>query len=156
MRSPWARRTSREAFQVTLDRLHQGACFHLIERGQIGIEQHLVTAQHQNGALGRGLRAQPAPCLASALKQRGIAEGDTVAAMLPNVPALYEAHFGVPMTGAVLNTPNTRLDAETIAFMLDHAEAWADAASRTNGYCKRNCSTNCIVGSPRTGKKSVW
>jgi fatty-acyl-CoA synthase len=61
--------------------------------------------------------------LASALKKHGIAEGDTVAAMLPNVPAMYEAHFGVPMTGAVLNTLNTRLDAETIAFMLDHAEA---------------------------------
>jgi fatty-acyl-CoA synthase len=61
--------------------------------------------------------------LASALKKHGIVEGDTVAAMLPNVPAMYEAHFGVPMTGAVLNTLNTRLDAETIAFMLDHAQA---------------------------------
>ena len=61
--------------------------------------------------------------LASALNNHGIVEGDTVAAMLPNVPAMYEAHFGVPMTGAVLNTLNTRLDAETIAFMLDHAEA---------------------------------
>jgi fatty-acyl-CoA synthase len=61
--------------------------------------------------------------LASALKKHGIAEGDTVATMLPNVPAMYEAHFGVPMTGAVLNTLNTRLDAEAIAFMLDHAGA---------------------------------
>ena len=61
--------------------------------------------------------------LASALTQHGVAEGDTVAAMLPNVPAMYEMHFGVPMTGAVLNTLNTRLDAEAIAFMLDHAEA---------------------------------
>jgi len=61
--------------------------------------------------------------LASALKQRGIGIGDTVAAMLPNVPAMYEAHFGVPMCGAVLNTLNTRLDAEAIAFMLDHGEA---------------------------------
>jgi fatty-acyl-CoA synthase len=43
--------------------------------------------------------------------------------MLPNVPAMYEAHFGVPMAGAVLNTLNTRLDADAIAFMLDHAEA---------------------------------
>ena len=49
--------------------------------------------------------------------------GDTVAAMLPNVPAMYEAHFGIPMTGAVLNTLNTRLDAEAIAFMLRHGEA---------------------------------
>ena len=61
--------------------------------------------------------------LASALMRRGVGEGDTVAAMLPNVPAMYEAHFGVPMTGAVLNTLNTRLDAEAIAFMLDHGEA---------------------------------
>jgi fatty-acyl-CoA synthase len=61
--------------------------------------------------------------LASALAQRGISEGDTVATMLPNVPAMYEAHFGVPMTGAVLNTLNTRLDANAIAFMLQHAQA---------------------------------
>ena len=54
----------------------------------------------------------------SALKKRGIGTGDTVAAMLPNIPAMYEAHFGVAMAGAVLNTLNTRLDAETIAFML--------------------------------------
>jgi fatty-acyl-CoA synthase len=44
-----------------------------------------------------------------------------VAVMLPNVPAMFEAHFGVPMTGAVLNTLNTRLDAEAIAFMLSTA-----------------------------------
>ena len=61
--------------------------------------------------------------LASALAQRGIGEGDTVAAMLANTPEMIEAHFGVPMSGGVLNTLNTRLDAEAIAFMLDHAEA---------------------------------
>ena len=61
--------------------------------------------------------------LASALAARGIGRGDTVAVMLPNVPAMFEAHFGVPMTGAVLNTLNTRLDAEAIAFMLGHGEA---------------------------------
>ena len=61
--------------------------------------------------------------LASALARRGIGLGDTVAVMLPNVPAMYEAHFGVPMTGAVLNTLNTRLDAGAIAFMLQHAAA---------------------------------
>jgi len=61
--------------------------------------------------------------LASALARRGIGPGDTVAAMLPNVPAMYEAHFGVPMCGAVLNTLNTRLDPEAIAFMLAHGEA---------------------------------
>ncbi len=61
--------------------------------------------------------------LASALQRRGVRYGDTVAAMLPNIPAMYEAHFGVPMAGAVLNTLNTRLDPEAIAFMLDHGEA---------------------------------
>jgi len=61
--------------------------------------------------------------LASALQKRGIKKGDTVAAMLPNVPAMMEAHFGVPMAGAVLNTLNTRLDADAIAFTLDHGEA---------------------------------
>ena len=52
--------------------------------------------------------------LASALGGRGIGVGDTVAVMLPNIPAMYEAHFGVPMAGAVLNTLNTRLDAEAM------------------------------------------
>jgi fatty-acyl-CoA synthase len=61
--------------------------------------------------------------LASALARRGIALGDTVAAMLSNTPEMYECAFGVPMCGAVVNTLNTRLDAEAIAFMLDHGEA---------------------------------
>ena len=61
--------------------------------------------------------------LASALQGRGIVKGDTVAVMLPNSAPMFECHFGVPMSGAVLNTLNTRLDAEAIAFMLAHAEA---------------------------------
>jgi fatty-acyl-CoA synthase len=61
--------------------------------------------------------------LASALVRRGIEEGDTIAVMLPNIPAMCEVHFGVPMTGAVLNALNIRLDADTIAFMLKHGEA---------------------------------
>jgi len=61
--------------------------------------------------------------LASALQARGIGKGDTVALMAPNVPAMLEAHYGVPMTGAVLNTLNIRLDPATIAFTLDHGEA---------------------------------
>jgi fatty-acyl-CoA synthase len=61
--------------------------------------------------------------LASALHKRGIKRGDTVAAVLPNVPAMLEAHYGVPMTGAVLNSINTRLDAAIIAFQFDHGEA---------------------------------
>jgi fatty-acyl-CoA synthase len=60
--------------------------------------------------------------LASALQARGIGKGDTVSVMLANTPAMLEAHYGVPMVGAVLHSINTRLDAATIAFMLDHAE----------------------------------
>ena len=63
--------------------------------------------------------------LASALARHGIGKGDTVAVMLPNTPPMVEAHFGVPMCGAVLNALNTRLDPETVAFMLDHGEARA-------------------------------
>ena len=61
--------------------------------------------------------------LASSLSRHGIRKGDTVAAMLPNVPAMFELHFGPAMIGAVLNTLNTRLDAEAIAFMLEHGES---------------------------------
>ena len=60
--------------------------------------------------------------LASALAARGITRGDTVSVMLANTPAMLECHYGVPMTRGVLNTLNTRLDAATIAFTLDHAE----------------------------------
>src|SRR3954469_6378923 len=63
--------------------------------------------------------------LASALQRAGLGQGDTVAVMLPNVPPMVEAHFGIPMAGAVLNALNTRLDPEAIAFMLDHGEAKA-------------------------------
>ena len=61
--------------------------------------------------------------LASALTKRNIGPGDTVSVMAPNIPALYESHFGVPMTGAVLNALNIRLDAKTLAFILEHGEA---------------------------------
>ena len=61
--------------------------------------------------------------LASALQQRGVGKGTTVAAMLANTPEMIEMHFAPAMIGAVVNTLNTRLDAETIAFMLDHGEA---------------------------------
>ncbi|MCR8550105.1 AMP-binding protein [Salipiger sp. P9] len=61
--------------------------------------------------------------LASALTKIGVAPGDVVATLLPNIPAQAEAHFGVPACGAVLNTINTRLDIDTIAYILDHGEA---------------------------------
>jgi 3-(methylthio)propionyl---CoA ligase len=61
--------------------------------------------------------------LASALTKRGIGRGDTVSVLAANTPAMLEAHYGVPMSGAVLNTLNTRLDAPIITFSLDHADA---------------------------------
>ena len=60
--------------------------------------------------------------LASALARRGVKRGDTVSVMLANTPAMVEAHYGVPMAGAVLNTLNTRLDGAILGFTLDHAE----------------------------------
>ncbi|MGE8557091.1 MAG: acyl-CoA synthetase [Acinetobacter sp.] len=60
---------------------------------------------------------------ANQLQKLGIGKNDTVSVLLPNVPAMIEAHFAVPMAGAVLNTLNTRLDAKTLAFMLEHAES---------------------------------
>jgi fatty-acyl-CoA synthase len=78
-----------------------------------------------HGDLRRSWRETYQRCrrLASALAQRGVGKGDTVAVMLPNIPEMLEAHFGVPMAGAVLNTLNVRLDAEAIAYMLDHGQA---------------------------------
>ena len=61
--------------------------------------------------------------VAGALAGRGIGKGDTVSVIAANIPEMFEAHFAIPMTGAVLNTINSRLDAETIAFILNHAEA---------------------------------
>ncbi len=68
--------------------------------------------------------------LASSLIKRGLGIGDTVAIIAPNIPEMLEAHYGVPMAGAVLNTINTRLDAATIAFILDHAQAKAVLVDR--------------------------
>ncbi len=68
--------------------------------------------------------------LACALARRGIARGDTVSVLLANTPAMLECHYGVPMCGAVLNTLNPRLDAATIAFQLDHAQAKVLIADR--------------------------
>ena len=68
--------------------------------------------------------------LGSALAKRGVRAGETVSIMAPNVPALYDAHFGIAMIGAVLNALNTRLDADAIAFMLQHAETKVLIADR--------------------------
>ena len=80
-----------------------------------------------HGALRQTWGETDARCrrLASALRRRGIGKGDTVAILAPNTPPMYEAHFGVPMAGAVLNTLNTRLDGEALAFMLRHGGAKA-------------------------------
>nr|WP_087574212.1 acyl-CoA synthetase [Sphingomonas sp. CDS-1] len=78
---------------------------------------HGALRQTWKQTYGRCLR------LASALRSRGIGRGDIVAIIAPNTPAMYESHFGVPMAGAVLNTLNTRLKAEEIAFQLAHSGA---------------------------------
>src|SRR5712675_2973241 len=67
---------------------------------------------------------------ADALRRRGIGPGDTVAVLAPNVPALLEAHYGVPMAGAVLNALNYRLDDRSIAFILAHGQAKLLVADR--------------------------
>jgi fatty-acyl-CoA synthase len=68
--------------------------------------------------------------LASALARKGVKRGDVVSAMLPNTPPMLEAHYGVPALGAVLNTINTRLDADTVAYILEHGEAKVLLADR--------------------------
>jgi fatty-acyl-CoA synthase len=93
------------------------------------IERTAKVYPHQlaiiHGALRQDWKTTYERCtrLASALHKKGIGKGDTVAVMLPNTPPMVEAHFGVPMSGAVLNALNTRLDPEAIAFMLGHGEA---------------------------------
>ena len=79
----------------------------------------------QHGDASRSWAEVHKRCLriASALKNRGVEAGDTVAAVLPNIPEMLELHFAVPMAGAVFNAINTRLDAATIGFILEHAEA---------------------------------
>ncbi|MGE8687548.1 MAG: AMP-binding protein [Achromobacter sp.] len=76
-------------------------------------------------SFSQGWRATRDRCqrMAAALRSWGVARGDVVAVLAPNTPALYEAHFGVPMAGAVLNALNTRLDAATLAYILSHGGA---------------------------------
>ncbi|GGH29999.1 acyl-CoA synthetase [Alsobacter metallidurans] len=93
-----------------------------LERAALVFPDHTAII---HGALRRTYREfnERSQRLASALAKRGIGRGDTVAVMLANTPAMLECHYGVPMTGAVLNTLNTRLDPPIIAFSLDHGEA---------------------------------
>jgi fatty-acyl-CoA synthase len=81
--------------------------------------------------------------LASALAKRGIKRGDTVSAVLPNVPAMLEAHYGVAMAGAVLNTINTRLDAAIIGFTLDHGDAKVLIADREYSKTVKDALARC-------------
>ena len=92
-----------------------------IERSASVYPDHLALV---HGARRQSWAETYARCrqLASALEKVGIGVGDTVAIMAPNIPEMYEAHFGVPMSGGVLNSLNTRLDAAMIAFILDHSE----------------------------------
>ena len=88
--------------------------------------------------------------LASALAKAGLGKGDTVSVLLPNVPAMLEAHHGVPMTGAVLNAINTRLDPAAIAFILDHAEAKvfiadSEFTAAANEALKRATATPLLI-----------
>ncbi|PSC06998.1 acyl-CoA synthetase [Alsobacter soli] len=83
--------------------------------------------------------------LASALAKRGIGRGDTVAVMLANTPAMLECHYGVPMTGAVLNTLNTRLDPPIIAFSLDHGEAKVLIVDREYAKVMKPALEQCAV-----------
>ena len=83
----------------------------------------LTSVVHEQRRFTWGQTYSRCRAFASWLVRQGIGRGDTVAAMLPNIPAMYEAHFAVPMAGGVLNALNTRLDAGAIAFMLEHGGA---------------------------------
>ncbi len=95
-----------------------------IERAAM-VHPDRVAVIHSDAGISRTWAETYARCrqLASTLTQQGIGKGDTVAIMCPNLPEHFEAHFGVPMAGAVLNSINIRLDAAAVAFILEHGEA---------------------------------
>ena len=93
-----------------------------LERAAKVFPEHIAIL-HGNTRISYARFYERARRLASALAKRGVKKGDTVSVMLPNTPPMLEAHYGVPMLGAVLNCLNTRLDAAALAFMLDHGEA---------------------------------
>ena len=108
--------------------------------------------------------------LASGLARRGVQPGDVVATLLPNIPQQAEAHFGVPACGAVLNTINTRLDADTVGYIFGHAGAkvvlvFCSIASTAVSYCghlsrfRQSSSVifHCFSGTIcRSRKRSSW
>jgi fatty-acyl-CoA synthase len=93
-----------------------------LERAAAVFPDHTAIIHGKSRTSYRDFHAR-AKRLASALAKRGIERGDTVAVLMANTPAMLEAHYGVPMTGGVLNTLNTRLDAPILGFSLDHGEA---------------------------------
>jgi fatty-acyl-CoA synthase len=115
-----------------------------LERSATTFPAHIAVV---HGAVRRNYRELRARCvaLADALARRGVARGDTVAVLLPNIPQMLECHYGVPMAGAVLNTLNTRLDAATIAYCLDHGEAKVLVVDREFAPLARMALTQCAV-----------
>lgn len=115
-----------------------------LERAAQVFPDHLAVV---HGAVRRPYRELRDRCvkLAHALSRRCIGRGDTVAALLPNIPEMLECHYGVPMAGAVLNTINTRLDAATIAYILDHGEARAVVVDREFMPVLRLALTQCAA-----------
>jgi len=113
----------------------------LLQRAAAVYPQHAAVL---HGTLRLGYAEFYARCrrLASALARRGIGVGDTVTVMHANTPAMLEAHYAVPMTGAVLHSLNTRLDAAVLAFQLEHAEAKVV-------ICDRELRAPCGRPSPR-------
>ncbi|MBX6318724.1 acyl-CoA synthetase [Pigmentiphaga sp.] len=114
---------------TTVDTLPRNAANH-VALTPLGFLQWAADVFPEKPALLHGCRSQSwhatrqrCQQMAGALRDWGVGHGDVVAVLAPNVPALYEAHFGVPMAGAVLNALNTRLDAATLAYILEHGRA---------------------------------
>lgn len=110
----------------------------------VAVYPHLTSTLYDGRSFTRAETYDRCRRLASCLVALGIGEGDTVAAMLPNVPAMHELHFAVPMAGAVMNTLNLRLDAASLAFQLDHGSELKDGASVTDNdiiaFCREHIS----------------
>jgi fatty-acyl-CoA synthase len=113
-------------YQVGLDRNQANHApltpISFIERAANVFPQRIAWIHGDMRATYAAFRAR-AGRLAAALAGRGVGPGDTVAVMLPNIPSMLEAHFGVPMAGAVLNSINVRLEPATIAYILEHGAA---------------------------------